>query len=30
MKSTKNDPALNGNEQLEVADIFHLYREFTK
>ena len=25
MKSTKNDPALNKNVQLEVADIFHLY-----
>ena len=30
MKSTKSDPTLNKNVQLEVADIFHLYREFTK
>ncbi len=27
MKSTKSDPALNKNVQLEVADIFHLYGE---
>ena len=27
MKSTKNDPTLNKNVQLEVADIFHLYGE---
>ena len=27
MKSTKSDPVLNKNVQLEVADIFHLYGE---
>jgi predicted Zn-ribbon and HTH transcriptional regulator len=27
MKSTKNDPAINGNMQFEVADIFRLYGE---
>ena len=27
MKSIKNDPALNKNVQLEVADILHLYGE---
>ena len=27
MKKTNKDLALNGNEQPEVADIFHLYGE---
>ena len=27
MKRTNKDPAFNGNEQLEVADIFRLYGE---